>query len=104
VRQRQAAVQDLNDAIAQYRAAGSDKDKLAVAGERLKKLGVEISEKPDDTIANAKAKLDGLNSSSQLEMLQFQSAMNRYNQSIEMITNMAAKFAKTLESIVGSMR
>ncbi|MEO1524988.1 MAG: hypothetical protein AAFX06_06105 [Planctomycetota bacterium] len=55
-------------------------------------------------IENVKTAIDSKSSSSQLDMIKMQGLINKRNQTVEMLTNLVQKFAKTKDSIIGNMR
>ena len=58
----------------------------------------------DTYIENIKTAIDSKSSSSQLDMIKMQGLINKRNQTVEMLTNLVQKFAKTKDSIIGNMR
>lgn len=55
-------------------------------------------------VNNIKNSVDSLTSSSQLDMTQLQSTMNRYNQTFDALTNFIAKYNQALSSVIGNLR
>jgi pimeloyl-CoA synthetase len=55
-------------------------------------------------IASIKAHIDGLNSSSQMEMIRLQSLMNKRNQAFEMMTNALNKISGSMDKVIGNIR
>lgn len=55
-------------------------------------------------VTNIKNSVDSLTSSSQLDMTQLQSTMNKYNQTFEALTNFISKYNQTLSTIIGNLR
>ncbi|MDQ5910699.1 MAG: hypothetical protein QG599_2796 [Pseudomonadota bacterium] len=53
---------------------------------------------------NIKNSIDSSTSSSQLDMTQLQSTMNKYNQTFEALSNFISKYYQSLNTITGNMR
>jgi hypothetical protein len=51
-----------------------------------------------------KTQIDGLSSTSQLDMIKLQSSINKSNQAIDMMTNLVQKFSDTRDKIIGNIR
>ncbi|MBC05423.1 hypothetical protein [Thalassospira sp.] len=58
----------------------------------------------DTWINDIKGKIDGLNSTGQLDMIRMQSLMNKRNQAFDTLSNTLQKIQKSLDAIVGNMR
>ncbi|WP_142848245.1 hypothetical protein [Telmatospirillum sp. J64-1] len=119
IKQRQAEVAHYNDMLAalrQERPEGKPDAKTTVSKDLLndmikaglKDAGENVTTatqiKYDNWIEQVKAKLDNLNSTSQLDMIRLQSLSNKRNEAFEQLTNAVQKFAKARESIIGNMR
>ncbi|MBC05424.1 MAG: hypothetical protein CMO10_03930 [Thalassospira sp.] len=67
--------------------------------------GYDAQQKTIDTwINDIKGKIDGLNSTGQLDMIRMQSLMNKRNQAFDTLSNTLQKIQKSLDAIVGNMR
>ena len=53
---------------------------------------------------NIKNSIDSLTSTSQLDMTQLQSTMNKYNQTFEALSNFISKYFQSLNTITGNIR
>jgi hypothetical protein len=58
----------------------------------------------DQLIATITSKIDGLNSSQQMDMLRLQSLTNKRNEAFDLMTNFLKKSQDSRSSIVGNMR
>ncbi|MER8448303.1 hypothetical protein NKH52_34830, partial [Mesorhizobium sp. M1066] len=58
----------------------------------------------DAAISNLKARVDTMNSDSQMELIRLQSLMDKVNQCVELATNLLAKDGKSKENILGNIR
>ncbi|MER9305838.1 hypothetical protein [Mesorhizobium sp. M0496] len=58
----------------------------------------------DAAISNLKARVDTMNSDSQMELIRLQSLMDKVNQCVELATNLVAKDGKSKENILGNIR
>ncbi|NRP75959.1 hypothetical protein ILFOPFJJ_06883 [Ensifer psoraleae] len=58
----------------------------------------------DAAISNLKARIDTVNSESQMSLIRLQSLMDKVNQSVELATNLLAKDSKVKENILGNIR
>lgn len=67
--------------------------------------GYDAQQKTIDTwINDIKGKIDGLNSTGQLDMIRMQSLMNKRNQAFDTLSNTLQKIQKSLDAIVSNMR
>ncbi|RMC62476.1 hypothetical protein [Sinorhizobium meliloti] len=58
----------------------------------------------DGAISNLKARIDTVNSDSQMALIRLQSLMDKVNQSVELATNLLVKDTKAKEIILGNIR
>jgi hypothetical protein len=56
------------------------------------------------SIDNLKSSIDTSNSNSQMDQIRLQGLMEKRNQTYELLTNLMAKFDKTLSSVIGNTR
>ncbi|MCC9620358.1 hypothetical protein LPB41_01530 [Thalassospira sp. MA62] len=77
-------------------------------GDRINEPGTgkfDAKQKTIDTwINDIKGKIDGLNSTGQLDMIRMQSLMNKRNQAFDTLSNTLQKIQKSLDTVVGNMR
>lgn len=58
----------------------------------------------DAAVSNLKARIDTMNSESQMALIRLQSLMDKVNQCVELATNLVAKDGKAKENILGNIR
>ena len=120
MKKRNDEIGELNQALQELRSAQKDSDGLVKLDQNtnaiktLNKHGVSYPNSDSDNtygkeemqsmIENVKTAIDSKSSSSQLDMIKMQGLINKRNQTVEMLTNLVQKFAKTKDSIIGNMR
>ena len=87
--------------LANVNVTNSGKDRISIPGTGK----FDAKQKTIDTwINDIKGKIDGLNSTGQLDMIRMQSLMNKRNEAFDTLSNILQKVQKTLDSIVGNTR
>jgi hypothetical protein len=100
ITERAKAMQERN---AQISAINDDVVKIRTEMQGMDKDSKEYKNKELD-LQNKQTQIDSLSSNSQLDMIQLQGLINKRNQSVDMLTNLVEKFAKTMDGIVSNMR
>ena len=59
--------------------------------------------KDDAACTRVKGEIDKLNNDSQLDMIKLQDTVTKRNQMFDMMTNLMAKFAKTMDNIISHL-